>query len=227
MEEKCCACGCGEKVTVWKNGRHSPFRRGHHMRKQGYDYYAELKEPKYCKCGCGTLLQPLNNGFVKDYIKGHHLKGTQLDIDYRIERTKKRWGREPTFSPYLDNVFVTYSEKMGRWSACLRTTEGKSRSVMHSYAVYLHYFGEIPKGYAVHHKDGQHSNLSDDRPENLMLLPDKWNLRFFPTLAEGFGIPELDVTNAYISLNTEGKCEKELFAELCSALARQIKEQHE
>lgn len=94
---------------------------------------------------------------------------------------------------------------------------------MHAYAVYLQYHGEIPEGYVVHHKDGKHSRLEDDRPENLMLLPDKWNLRFFPTLAEGFGISEQVVTDVYLSLSPDGKCENQLFSELCSELTQRIK----
>ena len=223
MDKKYCACGCGEEVKVWNNGRFSPFRRGHHMRKQGYDYYAELKEDKFCKCGCGTLIKPLNNGFVKDYVKGHHLKGTKLDFDYRIERTIKRWGKEPILSPYLEEVFVSYDKKRNRWGACLRTKEGKVRNVLHAKAVYEHYFGEVPKGYVVHHKNGKCKELYDDRPENLMLLLDRWNLRFFPTLSQGFDIPEEIVTNLYLEIDLKDKTDEDIFLELCEKIIQKAR----
>jgi len=51
-----------------------------------------------------------------------------------------------------------------------------------------------------------------------MLLPDRWNLRFFPTLAQGFGIDEKLVTDAYLAVYQERISESELFSELCKKL---------
>ena len=217
MEEKrCCECGCGGEVKVWKNGRYSPFLRGHHMRKKGYD--ASVTEKKYCECGCGTELVRFKNGYIGKYIKGHHLKGTTLSLEYRMQRTRNRWGREPTLSPYLESIFLSFDKKMKRWLACVKDSNGRSRGVMHAKAVYEHHFGEVPKGYVVHHKNGKHERIEDDRPENLMLLPDKWNLRFFPVLADGFGIKESIVTDTYLSIFNDHKNESDLFSELCLKL---------
>lgn len=217
MEQKrYCECGCGGEVKVWKNNRYSPFLRGHHMRKKGYD--PSITEKKYCECGCGTELIRFKNGYIGKYIKGHHLKGTTLSLEYRMERTRNRWGREPILSPYLESTFLSFDKKMKRWLACVKDSSGRSRGVMHAKAVYEHHFGEVPKGYVVHHKNNKHEKIEDDRPDNLMLLPDKWNLRFFPTLANGFGIDEKIITDIYLSIFDEHKNESDLFAELCRKL---------
>lgn len=214
---KLCVCGCGGEVKKWKNGVSSPFLRGHHMRKPN-GYQPEKHQIKYCKCGCGTVIPPYKNGHIPDYVKGHHLKGSKLTLEYRMERTKSRWGKEPVLSPYLDCVFIKFSEKNGRWNACVKREGIKSRNILHAKAVYLQYHGEIPEGYVVHHKNGRCDRIEDDRPENLMLLPDEWNLRFFPVLAKGFGFDESQVTDTYLELNKDGKSDNELFSELCSVL---------
>lgn len=214
--KKYCECGCGGEVKIWKNKKYSPFLRGHHMRKKGYQPPAMDK--KYCKCGCGKELKIWKNGYVGKYIKGHHLRGIPLSLEYRIERTKSRWGREPVLSPFLENTFLSFDKKMKRWLACVKDSTGKTKGVMHAKAVYQKYFGEIPKGYVVHHKNSRHEKIEDDRPENLMLLPDKWNLRFFPTLANGFEVEEEIVTNLYLEIFTDQKSELELFSELCVKL---------
>jgi hypothetical protein len=222
MDKQFCACGCGGEVTIWKNGRSSPFLRGHHMRKQGYT--PQPTGPHYCKCGCGKEVTVWVNGRHSQYIKGHHLKGTRLSLEYRIERTRNRWKREPTLSPYLKDTFVSYNKKMKRWAACTKWLDGKHSGIMHANAVYQEHFGEIPKGYVVHHKNGKHHSLHDDRPENLMLLPDEWNLRFFPVLAKGFGVEEEIVTNCYLTVMNEKIDEKEMFAKLCATLIKYKKE---
>lgn len=220
-DKRYCECGCGGEVKVWKNNRYSPFLRGHHMRKRGYD--PSITEKKYCECGCGTELVRYKNGYIGQYIKGHHLKGATLSLEYRMERTKSRWGKEPIFSPYLESTFLSFDEKRKRWVACVKCSNGKSRGVMHAKAVYEKYFGVVPKGYVVHHKSGTCLNVEDDRPDNLMLLTDKWNLRFFPVLANGFGIKESVVTDTYISIFDNNKTETDLFAELCLVLSKMHK----
>jgi len=223
MENKrYCECGCGGEVKVWNNGRYSPFLRGHHMRnKDGYSQ--ECTEIKYCECGCGTELKRLKNGCIPRYIKGHHLKGTTLSLEYRLKRTRNRWGREPVLSPYLKETFLSFDKKMKRWLACVKDDTGRSRGVMHAKAVYESNFGEVPKGYVVHHKNGKHEKIEDDRPDNLMVLPDKWNLRFFPTLASGFDVPERVVTEVYLTIQYHNMEESDLFAELCSRLIDRMK----
>jgi hypothetical protein len=220
-EKRYCECGCGGEIKTWHNGRISPFLRGHHMRKKGWTPPPTGKH--YCKCGCGTEILPLKSGFVNKYIKGHHLKGADLSIEYRIERTRNRWGREPILSPYLKNVFVSYDNKIQRWTACTKSPNKKWKMSMHANAVYKEYFGNIPKGYVVHHKDGKHHSLHDDRPDNLMLLLDEWNLRFFPVLAKGFGVEEEVVTNCYVSIMDENLSKEEEFSRLCTMLIEETR----
>lgn len=222
MEQKLyCECGCGGEVKIWKNGRFSPFLRGHHMRKPNWKPLET--ETKYCECGCGEKIEPLKNGHIRRFVKGHHLKGKSLDFQYRIERTRNRWGREPILSPYLKETFVSFDKRMGRWTACVKWKNGKQRAIMHANAVYREHFGEIPKGHVVHHKNGRCDRIQDDRPENLMLLPDHWNLRYFPVLAKGFGIEEEIVTNCYLDIYTNEKSERTLFFELCESLMEKAK----
>lgn len=216
MEKRYCACGCGGELKTWKNNRTSSFLRGHHMRKKGWSPPDPTKK-HFCKCGCGEEIKPLPSGHVRDYIKGHHLKGKELDIEYRIQRTKTRWNKDPKLSPYIENTFITYDEKRQRWTACIKK-DGKWKSCMHAYAVYLEHFGEIPKGYVVHHKNGKHDELEDDHPDNLMLLLDEWNLRFFPVLAKGFNVEENVVTECYLSISNELSDDEEKFSKICSML---------
>jgi hypothetical protein len=214
--KKYCACGCGKEVKVWKNGISSPFLRGHHMRKQGFKEKPE--GPHYCRCGCGTEILPNPvNGHVNKFVKGHHLKGKELDFEYRLERTRKRWGREPTISPYLKETFISFDKTSQRWYACVKWSDGKQRGILHANAVYRHYHGEIPEGYVVHHKNGRHDRIEDDRPENLMLLPDEWNLRFLPVLAKGFGVKEKVVTDCYMEVKKD-QPSRMVFSDLCRLL---------
>lgn len=222
MPTRYCACGCGGEVKTWSNGVSSPFLRGHHMRKPNGFTLPNLGKI-YCKCGCGSEIKVWKNGYAPTYVKGHHLKGTKLSLDYRLERTRNRWGVEPILSPYLNEVIIKYNRKMKRWSACVKTDGKISRNVLHAKAVYKHHFGEIPEGYVVHHKDGNHSKISDDRPENLMLLPDEWNLRFFPVLAKGFGVSEEVVSDLYLTLDYVSLDKNVLFSELCSKLIEHTK----
>jgi hypothetical protein len=113
FHKRLCACGCGGEVRVWKNGISSPFLRGHHMRKQGFKL--KPQGPQYCCCGCGTEIMPNPaNGHISKYVKGHHLKGKALSFEYRLERMKSRWKKEPVLSPYLKETFISFDNKMQR-----------------------------------------------------------------------------------------------------------------
>lgn len=216
VDVKLCACGCGGEVKVWKNQRSSQFLRGHHMRaKEGCKNPYTTKH--YCQCGCGTEIIPLVGGHVNKFILNHNRRRKPFTLEQRMQRIRTRWGREPVLSPYMENIFVSFSEKQGRWRACL-PDGNKATSVLHSNAVYRKHHGKIPKGYVVHHKNGKCATLHDDRPENLMLLPDEWNLRFLPVLAKGFGVPEESVTDAYIEIFSKELSSTELFAKLCERM---------
>ena len=208
-------CGCGGEVKMWKNQRTSNFLRGHHMRcKKGYKN--PFTETHYCQCGCGGEIKPLPNGHVNKFLHNHHRKGYKYTLETRIQRMKKM-GKNPIISPYLPGVFINYGKKTERWYACI-IENGKPRNVLHAKAVYKEHFGEVPKGYVVHHKDGKHKRITDDRPENLMLLLDEWNLRFFPVLAKGFNVPEKTVTDKYVSIFDNKDKSQVTFSKLCEAL---------
>ena len=88
----------------------------------------------------------------------------------------------------------------------------------HASAVYTHHFGPVPEGYHIHHKNGQHTTIEDDRPENLIAVPAIWNARVFPTLAMGFNVPEAVVTTAYMKV-IERVPEEHVFRALCEELS--------
>lgn len=90
------------------------------------------------------------------------------------------------------------------------------RDLCHARAVWESVNGPVPEGFHVHHKNGDPSILENDRPDNLMLLTGQWNLHFMPRLAEGFGIPESQVTEAY--LKVEHLPYEERFPEVCRLL---------
>jgi hypothetical protein len=87
-------------------------------------------------------------------------------------------------------VLITFDKDKKRWRATGRR--------LHARAVWEYVNGAVPSGYRVHHKDGRCSRLHDDRIDNLMLLTDEWNLDFMPGFAKYFGIPEREVTDAYL-----------------------------
>lgn len=204
-EKTLCLCGCGELANFGKTYVH-----GHHVRHKKYALVPTTTS--YCQCGCGAELNAHANGHVNQYLKGHHLKGKKLSIEHITTRSLLRWGRASTLSPYLPNVTVTFSKRQNRWIACLNST-----SILHAKAVYEHFNGKVPSGFHVHHKNGDPSKLEHDHPDNLMLLPAEWNLRFLPVLAKGFGISEEVVTNAYIAMYGDVP-EEQLFAAICERL---------
>ena len=122
-------------------------------------------------------------------------------------------GGTATMSPYISK-FVTFRD--GYWQTT-KTGSGSSRSQLHSRAVWEHFHGSVPDGMRVHHKDGCHKQITDDRLDNLMLLTEEWNIRFMPTLAKGFDVPEALVTQAYIQ--TESLPYVERFMAVCKLLA--------
>jgi len=152
-----------------------------------------------CACGCG---QPtvVRNGKAATYVHNHHLKnkpshwrGKKRPPDATEKMVRTRTGADPVPSPYVEGATVWFSRKGGRWFAYLN---GKGKKT-HASLVYEHHYGPVPDGHHVHHKNGKRESLEDDRPDNLMLLPAEWNLRFMPTLAKGFGMDETQVTSAY------------------------------
>ena len=217
-----CKCGCGKEATTRRDGTINTYLRGHHMRKQG-GYKPPSTEDRFCECGCGTRITPMPNGQMRRFIKYHRHRGVSYTLEQRKKRSRLRYGCEPIVSPYIEDAFVRFDKKMKRWRTSVICRGGKNKSGFHANLVYRHYFGEIPKGNHVHHKDGKHEKLTDDRPENLMLLPSDWNLRFFPTLAKGFGVPEQIVTDFYCSLLDDTEPTK-LFSLLCEQLIKQRKQ---
>lgn len=220
-EKRYCECGCGGEVKTWKNQRTSGFLRGHHMKcKKSDKSFSATKH--YCQCGCGTEIKPLPSGHVNKFIHNHHIKGCKYDLQTRISRFKKTTGKDPIISPYLPETFIRQDKKTKRWHVCI-IEDGKSRNSLHAHEVYKHYFGEIPKGYVVHHKNGKYQKISDDRPDNLMLLLDEWNLRVFPVLAKGFNVPEEIITNEYIYIFNKNYDPEIIFLKLCESLINYTK----
>ena len=152
-----------------------------------------------CECGCGQETTISNRtrpskGHVKGqpmrFILGHVNQGKKESLYTRMNKSKASTGRDPIFSPYVPGVLITFDKDKKRWRATGRR--------LHARAVWEYVNGSVPSGYRVHHKDGRCSTLHDDRIDNLMLLTDEWNLDFMPGFAKYFGIPEREVTDAYL-----------------------------
>ena len=138
--------------------------------------------------------------------------------EHRAKHVRALTGRDPIYSPYVTDLLVHFDTEHERWFCC--NPRNKRRKTTHANAVYEHFYGPVPKGLRVHHKNHDPSLIEHDRLDNLMLLPENWNLRFFPVLAQGFEIPEVHVTEAYLKILRPEKTSKELFRDLCFALSQ-------
>jgi hypothetical protein len=235
-----CACGCGNLTKISKNGKVSKFLLGHHKRKPfdtivshscacgcgkstnrgkkfvlGHHMILRSKEKpllpsKLCKCGCGKYTNTPANGVPRDYCQGHHTKGKRLSIEKRINRNEKYQNTE---SPYVPGMFISFNTRTKRWGG-VTVKNGKWGHILHARAVYEHTFGAVPEGCHVHHKNGKHESIDDDRPENLMALPEYWNLKVFPVLAKGFGVSQSVITEAYLEEVVRVQ-DSELFQAVC------------
>lgn len=220
-----CLCGCGGEI---KNGNGSQFLRGHHMRGiNGVHPQINITEQE-CACGCGQIIEkPYKDGRIIRFKQGHHRKGKAYTLEQRMERITNRYNRDPIFSPYLTNVFVCFDKIRKRWTCSTKDEDGNYTNKLHANAVYKHYYGEMPEGYVVHHKNKKHEDIEDDRPENLMLLPKDWNLRIFPVLAKGFGVHESVITNAYLKVFSLCQKPEVTFIKLCEVLVTQKSRENE
>lgn len=177
-----------------------------------------MKQVKLCECGCGeaTSIAKQNQkeyGYVKGqprrYISGHNpLKGRKQSLEERIKRSVIRTGHPPIISPFLpNNVFL--NKHNGRWNV-------KKRKA-HARAVYEYFKGEIPKGYDIHHINGDPSLIENDHPDNLLAVPHVWNFIYFTALSKGFNVHESIVTAAYIKVIGLVP-EEDLFTAVCKEL---------
>jgi len=236
-----CQCGCGKELKKWKNGYASKYLRGHHMRakakeksvkhtnesglcccgcggitRKGKMYLlghhmkhrsqmADKVERKLCACGCGKYTNIMYDS-TREYCLGHHTRGKSLSPAQRFAK----YGTKLVESPYIKNHFIYFNKRHKRWLSL----EKKGNTKLHSRAVFEHYYGPVPPKYHVHHINGKCSAIEDDRPENLMALSLKWNFRYLPTLASGFGVNEEIITKAY--LEEVGRVsDSELFQAVC------------
>lgn len=146
--------------------------------------------------------------------------GTTMSIEQKLKlsatRQTRRGYRGPTvFSPFIPDTLVYFSKTGKRWYCNFL-----GKLVPHARAVYLHIIGgPIPAKWHIHHKNGNATNLDDDKPENLIAVPAVWNFRYFPTLAHGFGVPEAKVTEAYAKFY-KALTGPDLFKAVCEELSR-------
>lgn len=187
-----CACGCGEYVK-WNADRKrwNTYMKGHSRVKRAH-------APPLGACGCGDPVVRKGNKW-NTYIHCHHRRGKPYTTEQIAARVRSRCGREPIFSPFLEGVMVSFDQRRKRWT-CVVGTNSNRRCVLHAHAVYEHHCGPVPPGQHVHHRDGRHETLHDDRPDNLTLLLAEWNLKIMPMLAKGFGVGQDMVTEMYLRL---------------------------
>ena len=179
-------------------------------------------ETKLCECGCGNPAPIANRswhsrgikkGDALRFICGHHNRNKPQSKESKIKRLWK-WGiNDAEFSPYIPNKVIRFHPENNRWYC----SGGNRSSVPHARAVYKYYYGTIPDGFVIHHKNGKSSTIEDDRPDNLMAIPKIWNLHYLPKLAQGFNVQEAEVTKCYIIAASKVPQEK-VFSETCRLL---------
>lgn len=188
-----------------------------------------------CACGCA--------GMAKDnrkYIWGHNRTGAKIIGRKLSQRTRHKIGKalkgrthtkthrdnlvravtghEPYYSPFVPGLRVHYAQKEKRWR-CIVSGESH-RTTTHARVVYEYFHGPIPDGWRIHHKNGDPTKLEHDHPDNLIAVPEVWNLWYFPALAKGFGIPESHVTDVYLGL-VDTVAGENIFAEVVRILLQQ------
>lgn len=195
-----CACGCGE-----------------------YTEYAS-KSSKKMGWVRGQPLRYVNNHHSKEFITNPALVAKRAESSRSIEsRVKKSLAIRAihgsggvVLSPYIPDQIIRFAKQSGYWNA-RRRLDGKMVTTHHAKAVWEYHFGLVPEGYEVHHRDGRHREVEDDRPENLLAVPRTWNRDYFPSLQSGFGVTCQQVTDAYVEAVNRSN-EDDLFAEVCRIL---------
>jgi len=213
---KLCECGCGRPTrlatrTCRASNKGAPLRFiiGHQRR--------------------GSINSLTSNELRSRKLRGRHRH--PWEVEAAREGIRKSWkrsetvakhiravtGRDPVYSPYISGLVV--SKQKGRWY-CVDPkgkSGGRYRYTTHARIVYEHYYGLVPVGCDVHHRNGRYADLSDDRPDNLTAVPVIWNQRYLPILARGFNIPEAEATAAYLQL-VDCTPAGELFPAVCKFL---------
>jgi hypothetical protein len=127
---------------------------------------AELANPRWAGFGREKILR----------IKRKRIRNLKLaitgvarseEVRQQISDTRRENQRAAgiPFSPYFKNVAL-FARKDGSWGVCSRELSSKC----HARCVYEKFHGEIPKGFIVHHIDGDKKN---DKPRNLYALSRK------------------------------------------------------
>lgn len=148
-----CHCGCGRQVKCFdRYGKPHKYFHGHHKNN------IELIP---CGCGCGELIKAFDHCYRPIKFKfGHWLP------EWNIGRKPSNFKGEP-FLNYAGYRFVWCPNHP-------RAHKGYVREhilVMEEYLTRIFGFQfYIPKGFVVHHKNGE---KADNRLENLELLLDK------------------------------------------------------
>ena len=201
-----CGCGCGKKTNL----RHDkPFK---YLQRHGNSSH-ELRT-RHSQRMKGRQYRPET---IRRMSKS--ASGRTHSVSHTANGIRSRTGRDPIYSPILPGVPVHYVTRNKRWM-CVNPRNGGNPTT-HAKRVWETFNEPVPSGYAVHHKNGDASKLEYDSPDNLMLLTKQWNFKYLPLLAEGFGVPESEVTNAHIRAIEKHPTEN-LFAATCDELLLHI-----
>lgn len=193
-----------------------------------------------CACGCGqhtqfALSTKKSRGQIKGrpltLVNGHNMNILNRDpafVQKRREGNKTfearlnkargalRGSREVILSPYIPDCMIRFAKQSGYWN-CRVHRNGKIEGTHHAKAVYEYHYGSVPDGYEVHHIDGQHALIEDDRPENLVAIPQVWNRDYITVLITGLRVSSEIVTRIYLEVREEYP-EAEQFKEVCKRL---------
>lgn len=230
VENGFCKCGCKEKTELakypykrWgiKRGEPLNYIRGHAIRVPGAVF-----EPRLCACGCGNFTGKavrnnpkcgVKKGQANLYCMGHSTNGFKHSKESRMKMSKAQTGKEAIFSPFIPDLIVNFMSDKKRWACRNIFNKEKCIQTTHAKVVYQYFKGPVPEGYMIHHKNSNPSNILSDHPDNLLAIPEVWNLNYLPQLATGFGVHESVVTEAYEKL--AGKVDdSDLYMEVCREL---------
>lgn len=170
----------------------------------------QLKSDQKCACGCGAFTNIIRITILeKGYVKGNPYK-------FLVGHTAPI-----ATSPYVPGLRLHFSKQGQRWIGTVKDLSGKrTGKIHHSRAVYEYHHGEIPKGYRVHHVDNCHTKITDDRPENLIAISNRWNALLIPILVKHFDVSSQEATEVYLEV-----CKKypdpERFGRACHILSNQ------
>ena len=120
-----------------------------------------------CACGCGTEIDSIrSDGKPRRYVNGHNVRGLLRSAETRAKMSAA-WARNPgrRSGNWRGGRFIDKKGYVLRWSP--QHCRQRSGYVFEHILVYESAHGPVPRGYVVHHHNGE---KQDNRVENLEMM---------------------------------------------------------